>query len=168
MSQLTITPEMTMESILQVAPAAQRALFQRYHVGGCNACGFQPEDTLAQVAKDHNILDINDMIQTIVTAQELDSKNQVEPSAVRAWLDSGEPFTFLDVRVPDERENGLVEGAELLDYNDSGKYMGLPKETKMVFICQDGGRSLDVASYFIGHQFTDVWCVRGGVDAWNF
>ncbi len=39
-----VTPEMTMEAILEVAPAAQRALFQRYHVGGCNACGFQPEE----------------------------------------------------------------------------------------------------------------------------
>ena len=63
---LDIRPEMTMEEILQVAPAAQRALFQRYHVGGCSACGFQPEDTLAQVAKDHNILDLKDMVETIV------------------------------------------------------------------------------------------------------
>ncbi len=167
MTEITITPDMTMEAILQVAPAAQRALFQRYHVGGCNACGFQPEDTLAQVAKDHNILDIKDMIQTIITAQELDSKNQVEPDQVRAWLAAGEDFSFVDVRLPNETEGGEVEGAERLDYNDQGKYMGLPKERRIVFICQDGGRSLDVASYFIGHQFTNVWCVRGGVNAFN-
>ncbi|HPF13951.1 MAG: rhodanese-like domain-containing protein [Planctomycetes bacterium] len=166
MSDLTITPDMTMEAILQVAPAAQRALFQRYHVGGCSSCGFQPEDTLAQVAKDHNILDIKDMIRTIVTAQELDSKNQVEPDQVRAWLSAGEDFSFLDVRLPEERTSGLIEGAELLDYNDAGKYMGLPKERRIVFFCQDGTRSLDVASYFIGHKFTNVWCVRGGAAAW--
>ena len=167
MTELTITPEMTMEAILEVAPAAQRALFQRYHVGGCNACGFQPEDTLAQVAKDHNILDINDMIRTIVTAQELDSKNQVEPDQVRAWLEAAEDFSFVDVRLPEEKELGEVQGAERLDYTDQGKYMGLPKERRIVFICQDGGRSLDVASYFIGHKFTNVWCVRGGVNAFN-
>ncbi|MEZ6002596.1 MAG: rhodanese-like domain-containing protein [Planctomycetota bacterium] len=167
MSELTITPDMTMEAILQVAPAAQRALFQRYHVGGCSACGFQPEDTLAQVAKDHNILDINDMIRTIVTAQELDSKAQVEAAQVRTWLAAGEDFTFLDVRLPAERENDPIEGAEPLDYNDSARYMGLPKERRIVFICQDGGRSLDVASYFIGHKFTDVWTVRGGANAWR-
>ncbi|MCP5023402.1 MAG: rhodanese-like domain-containing protein [bacterium] len=166
MSELTITPEMTMEAILAVAPAALRALFQRYHVGGCNACGFQPEDTLAQVAKDHNILDINDMIRTIVTAQELDSQAQVEPAAVRQWLAEGLDFSFVDVRVPEERESGEVPGAEVLDYNDQGKYMGLPKQRRIVFICQDGGRSLDVASYFLGHKFTDVLCVKGGVEAW--
>jgi rhodanese-related sulfurtransferase len=35
-----------------------------------------------------------------------------------------------------------------------------------VFICADGDRSLDVASYFIGHGFTEVSAVRGGVNAW--
>ena len=78
-----------MEEILSVAPAAQRALFQRYHVGGCSACGFQPSDTLAQVAKDHNILDMKDMIETIVRAETMDRERQLDPSKVlpkcRPW-----------------------------------------------------------------------------------
>ncbi len=167
MTELTIDPTMTMEHILQVAPAAQRALFQRYHVGGCNACGFQPSDTLAQVAKDHNILDINDMIRTIVTAQELDGKIQVESTQVREWLAAGEDFSFIDVRTPDERGDDKVTEAEEMDYTQSEKYMGLPKERKIIFLCADGGRSLDVASYFIGHKFTDVSCVQGGVAGWR-
>ncbi len=167
MSELNITPEMTMEQILQVAPAAQRALFQRYHVGGCSSCGFQPSDTLAQVAKDHNILDIKDMVNTILQAQQIDGKVQVAPSQVRSWLMAGDDFSFIDVRTPDERgEDDSVAEAEALDYNDSGKYMGLPKDRRIVFLCKDGGRSLDVASYFIGHQFTNVWCVDGGVEGW--
>ena len=46
MTQSTITPDMKMEEILQLFPSAQRALFQRYHVGGCSSCAFQPTDTL--------------------------------------------------------------------------------------------------------------------------
>ena len=61
----------------------------------------------------------------------------------------------------------MVPEAEILDYNDSGKYMGLPKERKLVFQCVDGGRSLDVASYFIGDQFTQVFCLEGGVAGWR-
>ncbi len=167
MTDLQIHPEMTMEEILAVAPAAQRALFQRYHMGGCSACAFQPTDTLAQVAKDHNILDINDIIKTIVTAQELDGTIQVSPAEVRSWLEAGEEFTLVDVRSPDERGEDQIPEAEILDYSDSGKYMGLPKDSKLVFLCIDGGRSLDVASYFIGHQFTRVFCVDGGIEAWK-
>jgi len=166
MTTIQIRPDMTMEAILQVAPAAQRALFQRYHVGGCSACGFQPTDTLAQVCKDHNILDVNEVIRTILIAQDMDSNMQVEPGEVRAWLARGEDFSFIDVRMPDELSRGGLPEAEPLDYNDSGKYMSLPKDRRIVFACQDGGRSLDVAAYFKGHGFSGVCSLRGGIDAW--
>ena len=165
--QIEITPEMTMEQVMDVAPAAQRALFQRYHVGGCSSCGFQPSDTVAQVAKDHNILDVNEMIQTIVRAQDVDSRIQIEPTEVKGWIDAGEDFSFIDVRTPEEWEVARIEAAELLDYNESEKYMGLPKDRKIVFSCHSGVRSLDVASYFIGHGFTEVYSMRGGISAWS-
>ena len=169
-TSLTITPEMTMEEILTVAPAAQRALFQRYHVGGCSACGFQPSDTLTQVAKDHNILDIKDMIETIVRAETLDRDHQVDAAAVRELVAGGADFSFIDVRTPDELTadgaQPCPEGAEALDYDASDKYMSLPKDRKVVFVCADGDRSLDVASYFMGHGFTDVSAVRGGLAGW--
>ena len=167
MTDIEIEPQMTMEEILRVAPAAQRALFQRYHIGGCSACGFQPSDTLAQVAKDHNILDINDVIRTILEAEELDGKIQVAPRTVKEWLDRGEDFSFIDCRTPDEQAQSSVAEAERLDYDHSEKYMGLPKDRKLVFLCGDGDRSLQVASYFICLQFTSVCAVRGGIAAWS-
>lgn len=167
MTELTISPEMTMEQILSVAPAAQRALFQRYHVGGCSACGFQPSDTLAQVCKDHNILDVNEVLDTIRRAEEVDSRCQIEASEVRSWLAAEEDFTFVDVRPPEERSSAPLAEAEPLDFADSGKYMSLPKDRRIVFVCGDGTRALDVASYFIGHGFSRVWSVRGGLEAWG-
>jgi rhodanese-related sulfurtransferase len=166
---LPITPNMTMEAILAVAPSAQRALFQRYHIGGCSACGFQPSDTLAQVAKDHNLLDIKDVIATIQRAETMDRERQVAPAELRAWRARGEEFSFIDVRLPDERAAAPLPGdagAEPLDYDASDKYMTLPKDRRIVFACADGGRSLDVASYFLGHGFTHVYALRGGFGAW--
>lgn len=166
---LHITPDMTMEAILTVAPSAQRALFQRYHIGGCSSCGFQPTDTLAQVAKDHNLLDLKDVVQTILRAEQLDRERQVSPAEVRAWRAAGRDFSFIDVRLPGERATsdvGSQAGAEPLDYDDSQRYMTLPKDRTIVFACADGGRSLDVASYFLGHGFTAVHALRGGFAAW--
>lgn len=162
-----IRPEMTMEQIMAVAPAAQRALFQRYHVGGCSSCGFQPTDTLAQVCKDHNILDTAEVVRTIVNAQEADSKLQVACEQVKSWLDAGEGFLFLDVRMPEELALAKIAQAEPLDYDNPGKYMSLPKDAKIVFHCKSGVRSLDVAAYFKGHGFTNVWSMRGGIDEWS-
>ena len=90
----------------------------------------------------------------------------MEASDIRAWLAAGEEFTFVDVQPPGEEEIQRVDAAELLDYNNSAKYMEREKGHRFVFICSDGERSLDVASYFIGHGFTDVHAVRGGVNAW--
>jgi len=163
----TIRPEMTMEQILSIAPAAHRALFQRYHVGGCNACGYQPSDTLARVCKDHNLLDVPEVIRTILTAQEMETQRQVEPAAVREWLAAKAELRFIDVRMPDESAAAPLPEAEPLDYEDSGKYMTLPKETRLVFVCADGERSLDVAAYFAGHGFENAVALRGGVQAWR-
>src|SRR5262245_42387297 len=40
----------TMEQVTTIFPSSQRAMFQKYHIGGCSSCGFQPMDTLGTVA----------------------------------------------------------------------------------------------------------------------
>lgn len=166
-TEIPIRPEMTMESILEAAPAARRALFQRYHIGGCSSCAFQPTDTLAQVCKDHNILDVGEVIRTIEIAQEMDAKLQVAPREVKQWIDSGEDFSFIDVRTPEEIRIARIEQAEALDFDAPDRYMGLPHDRKIVFHCQSGDRSLDVAAYFKGHGFERVYSMRGGLEAWQ-
>ena len=156
-----------MEFILQSIPAAQRALFQRYHIGGCSSCGYQPSDSLAKVCKDHNILDVNEVITFLHQAHELDLNIQVEPSVVKTWLDDSQDFLFLDVRSGEELESGEFKPAEAMDYTDSERYMNLPKEQKLVFACQEGARALNVAAYFQGHGFTNVYCLKGGIQAWE-
>ena len=166
-TEIPIRPEMTMESILEAAPAARRALFQRYHIGGCSSCAFQPTDTLAQVCKDHNILDVGEVIRTIQIAQEMDAKLQVAPREVKSWIDAGEDFSFIDVRSPEEIRVAKIAESEPLDFDAPDRYMSLPHDRKIVFHCQSGERSLDVAAYFKGHGFQRVYSMRGGLEAWQ-
>jgi rhodanese-related sulfurtransferase len=169
MTQTTpqIDLDMTMEEVMEKVPAAQRALFQRFHVGGCSSCGFQPSDTLRKVCKDHNLLDTQGVVDTILEAHDLDGRVECTVEQVRDWLEAGEDFSFVDVRTPDEWDIARIEGTELLDYSDPGRYMELPKERRIVFTCHTGGRSLDVASYFLGHGFTQVNSMAGGIEAWS-
>jgi rhodanese-related sulfurtransferase len=162
-----IRPEMTMEEILRHYPSARRALFQRYHVGGCSSCGFQPTDTLAQVCKDHNILDVAEVVNHLQRSHEVDQRMQVEPRVVKGWLDEGEALRLIDVRQPHEIALARVSSAEPLDFQDSGKYMQLARDTRIVFLCKSGMQSLDIAAYFAGHGFTQVYAVKGGLDAWR-
>ncbi len=167
MTETNITVDMTMEEILTRIPSAQRALFQRYHVGGCSSCGFEPTDTLAKVCKDRNLLDPAEVLETLKRAHEVDQKMQVTAAEVKSWVDAGEDFSFLDVRPPGEIAQASISAAEALDFANQDRYMALPKDRKLVFSCRDGSRSLDVASYFIGHGFTCVYSLSGGLDAWR-
>jgi len=40
-STATIDPNITMRELLLQFPGAQRALFRKYHIGGCASCGLQ-------------------------------------------------------------------------------------------------------------------------------
>jgi rhodanese-related sulfurtransferase len=163
----SIRPDMTMAEILERFPSARRALFQRYHVGGCSSCAFQPTDTLEKVCRDHNILDVPAVVQHLLNSHEVDLRMQVEPREVRAWLAAGEELLFLDLRHPAQASAAPVAGAEPLDFANQSKYMQLPKDTRIVFLCQSGVTSLDAAAYFAGHGYTRVYSVRGGVEAWS-
>lgn len=166
MTRVTITPELTMGEILESYPSAQRALFQRYHIGGCSACAFQDSDTLGQVCKDHNLLDVAEVMRHIELSQEADERMQVGAPDVRGWLSDGGSLRFIDVRMDPERVEQPVPEAEPLDRANSGKYMELPKDTRIVFLCGNGDQSLDVAAYFAGHGFTEVRALAGGFEAW--
>jgi rhodanese-related sulfurtransferase len=162
-----IRPDMTMGEIQRHYPSARRALFQRYHVGGCSSCGFEEGDTLEKVCRDHNLLDVPGVVQHLLSSHEVDQRMQVEPRAVKAWLDAREELLFLDLRHPSQVGAARVAGAEPLDFVNQAKYMQLPKDTRIVFLCASGMTSLDAAAYFAGHGFTQVYSVRGGVEAWR-
>src|SRR5262245_44250361 len=165
-----IHPDMTMAEIQEHYPSARRALFQRYHVGGCSSCGFQPTDTLEKVCREHNLLDVPAVVQHLLRSHEVDQRMQVEPEQVEQWLaDPGErqSLVFLDLRHPSQGLFARIPGAEPLDFANQSKYMQLPKDTRIVFLCQHGVTSLDAAAYFAGHGYSKVYSVRGGAEAWH-
>jgi len=74
---------------------------------------------------------------------------------------------LIDVRDEWEYDIAHIEGAQLLTRPFIQQIMDeWPKDTLMVFSCHRGVRSLDAASYFIGHGFTHVRSLDGGIDRW--
>src|SRR6185503_11132702 len=90
----------TMQQVTTVFPSAQRALFQKYHVGGCSSCGFQPTDTLGTVAMNHG-LDVNEVVEEIQKSQEMEKDLEIAPRQTVELLKAGK-IKLLDVRSPEE------------------------------------------------------------------
>lgn len=167
MTTAQINPQMTMGEIIEAIPAARRALFQRYHIGGCSSCAYELSDTLEAVCRNKNILDINEVVNHLYMAQELDEKMQIDASEVRAWLAEGRDFTFMDVRTPEDRGDDQIPEAENMEFARSAEYMQMDKDRMFVFGCEDGSKSIDVAAYFVGHGFEHVRVLRGGWPSWK-
>ncbi len=167
MTSTTINPASTMQEVLAAYPSAQRALFQRFHIGGCNSCGYEPGDLLEQVARSHKIKDLDEVIEFIQQAEHIDRRIQMSPVDVAAALQSKLPPRLVDVRTREEWELARIQGATLNTEELAQEMMRLPKDTPIVFHCHLGQRSLDAASYFAGHGFKNVRSMTGGIDAWS-
>ena len=167
MMSITINAASTMQEVLTAYPSAQRGLFKRYHIGGCGSCGYQPTDTLGQVAQKHKIDDIDDVVAYIQQADALDRKMQVQPVEVAAALRDGATLRLVDVRTPEEWALAHIPGATLITEELSQELMRQPKDSPIVFYCHAGARSLDAAAYYAGHGFKNVRSMTGGIDAWS-
>src|SRR5262245_14340567 len=155
----------TMQQVTTVFPSSQRALFQRYHVGGCSSCGFQPTDTLATVAMNHGI-DVNEVIDHIKRSQEMEKDLEMTARETADLLQKG-TIKLLDVRTPQEYSIARVERSVLVDQDVAQEILqSWPKDTAIVTMCHHGMRSLDAAAYLRGHGFTNTKSMKGGIDAW--
>ncbi|MFL6515765.1 MAG: rhodanese-like domain-containing protein, partial [Chthoniobacterales bacterium] len=164
----TIDPNTTMRELLEHYPGAQRALFQKYHIGGCSSCGFSPEETLAGVCARNENLDVGDAIEHIVSSDIADRALQIEPEELNEVMKKGSPVRLLDVRTREEHEAVKIDGAELFTQDLMQKILSnWPRQDLLVIYDHDGSRSLDAAAYFQGHGFDNVKSLRGGIDAWS-
>ena len=75
-----------MSVVLEQFPGAQRALFRRYHIGGCSSCGFQPTETLAEVCARNGNLDVAEVLAHIQSSHEQDAKVLISPKELAELL----------------------------------------------------------------------------------
>ena len=112
-STATIDPGITMRELLEQFPGAQRALFRRYHIGGCASCGFSPEETLAGVCQRNENLDVDEVVEHIRTSDTADRAMQIEPRELADRLAAGETIHLLDIRTREEFDAVKLPGAHL-------------------------------------------------------
>ena len=156
-----------MREVLEVFPGAQRALFRRYHIGGCSSCGFQPEETLEQVCRRNGDLKVDEVLDHIKTSHEEDEKVLISPKDLAEWLQQDKSIRLVDVRSREEFEALHIEGSMLLSQDIMRQIMSDGSNTRpLVVIDHQGRQALDAAAYFMGHGLQNVRCLRGGIDAW--
>ncbi len=164
----TIDPNITMRELLVQFPGAQRALFRKYHIGGCSSCGFSPDETLAGVCTRNENLSVEEVAEHIIVSHEADAAMQIEPRELSDRIASGEKVYLLDVRTREEWETVKLAGSHLFTQELMQDILANESKTDILVIYDhQGARSMDAAAYFQGHGFENVKSLRGGIDAWS-
>jgi rhodanese-related sulfurtransferase len=162
-----INPQSSMLEVLEVFPGAQRALFRRYHIGGCSSCAFQPEETLEQVCQRNGGLNVNEVLEHIQTSHQQDAQIFINAKELAALLEQDKTVRLLDVRSREEFEAVQIEGSVLLSQPVMREILAEGTNTRpLVIVDHQGKQALDAAAYFMGHGLQNVRCLRGGLDAW--
>ena len=73
----------TMGQILETLPGARRAIFARYHLGGCQSCAFSNDETLEELCYRSEIC-VDEMLAHLLASHVHDSAMWMEPAAAKA------------------------------------------------------------------------------------
>lgn len=154
-----------MGELLAIYPGARRTLFRLHHLGGCSSCGFSLEETLEQLCARSGGLDAKGLLEEIEAGHLEDDKLFIDPLTLRDAL-ADQAIKILDIRTREEFEAVNIPGSQLMTEELMQTAMAWPKENLLVLIDHQGTRGLDAAAYFLGHGFSNVKTMRGGIDAY--
>ena len=151
-----------MGEVLAAMPGARRALFAKYHLGGCQSCAFDEAETLGDLCARAE-LDAGEVLAHLLASHEHDLTMLMQPSDIAARED----VTFVDVRTREEFEAVKISGArffnpELQEEIFKGKPGGL-----VALYDHTGKYVLDQVAWFRGHGIENAFGMTGGIDAWS-
>lgn len=163
-----LSGDTSMGELLRLYPGAQRALFAKYHIGGCRSCGFQPTETLAQVCERNENIPVAEAVGHIQESHQADASIQISPADFAKLRSERSDVKVLDVRTREEHEAVAIPGAELVTQELVQEvFTSWDKNAPLIIYDHTGDRSLDATAYFLGHGFAEAKSLTGGIDAYS-
>lgn len=160
--------ETTMGEVLENFPGAKRALFARYHIGGCQSCAYDDDETLADVCERNENLPVAEVVDHILSAHENDEKILMDPKDLASAISSPVPPRLVDLRTREEHDAVALPGSEMYSSELLQQIFGNEAKDRLIVVYDHtGDKSLDAAAYLIGHGYEHTRALRGGIDAYS-
>jgi rhodanese-related sulfurtransferase len=163
MQHLYPTTDTPMGEILEALTGARRALFSRYHLGGCQSCAFSNEETLRHLCQ-RSELDADEVLAHLLASHAHDLEMMMEPADAREKLSS---LRLIDIRTREEHEAVAIAGSEFFTQNLQQQLFASDPETTILLYDHSGRNVLDQVAWFRGHGLKQTYGLRGGIDAWS-
>ena len=163
MQPTDLSADTPMGVILETLPGAKRALFARYHLGGCQSCAFSNDETLARLCE-RSELPVTEVLEHLLASHAHDSAMLMEPADARGCLSE---FRLIDLRTREEHEAVAIAGSEFFTQELQQQLFAADPETRILLYDHSGQNVLDQVAWFRGHGLKQTFGVRGGIDAWS-
>jgi rhodanese-related sulfurtransferase len=167
MTAAALSLDSPMGEIMDAIPGARRALFSRYHLGGCQSCGFANDETLAQLCARSGGIDPAEALDHLLESQRHDESMLVSPADLQAALAGQNPPLLLDTRTREEHEAVCIPGAVFMDQEFQQQLFGGDPLREIILFDHAGKHVLDNCSWFQGHGMKRTRALAGGIDAWS-
>jgi rhodanese-related sulfurtransferase len=92
-------------------------------------------------------------------------KGEVSVQELKELMEKG-PITLVDVRSPEEFNDGAVEGAVNMPVQELPVLAKELKGKTVYLMCRSGGRSMIAFRQLEALGFEDIYNVKGGILAW--
>lgn len=158
-----LSADTPMGAILEALPGARRALFARYHLGGCQSCAFSNEETLGQLCT-RSELPVAEVFGHLLESHAHDLEMLMEPTEAREKLSL---LRLIDVRTREEHEAVAISGSEFFTQELQQQLFAGDPESKILLYDHSGRNVLDQVAWFRGHGLKNTFGLRGGIDAWS-
>jgi rhodanese-related sulfurtransferase len=158
-----LTVDSTMETILEALPGARRALFARYHLGGCQSCAFSNREALAELCA-RSDLDATEALAYLLESHRHDAGMLMEPAEARKQLAA---LRLIDIRTREEHEAVAIAGSEFFTQELQQQLFAGDPQTRILLYDHSGRDVLDRVAWFRGHGLNQTFGLLGGIDAWS-
>lgn len=94
---------------------------------------------------------------------------QLAPEAFKTAISANDSPIIIDVRTPNEFQEGHIEGATLINFYDGNfqeQINTLPKDETIYIYCRSGNRSGQAANMMLKSGFGKIVELDGGMNAW--
>lgn len=158
-----LSPHSPMGEVLDTLPSAKRAIFARYHLGGCQSCAFSNDETLAALCERSEI-PVDEMLQHLLASHAHDEAMLMEPTVARAALPG---LRMIDLRTREEHEAVVLPNSEFFTQELQQQLFAGDSSARLLLFDHSGKNVLDQVAWFRGHGLKETYGLRGGIDAWS-
>ena len=156
-------------------PGARRALFAKYHIGGCRACAYKVTESLLAVCE-CNEIDVQEAIDHILASHESDQTMLISPEEVQALIDAGGKGKLLATRTREKHEAVAIPDSAFMTQElqqtifsqaEAGNDSEWGGDTHIILYDHLGKNVLDHCAWFLGHGMNNTKALVGGIDAYS-